>query len=1258
MSREPVQVWFSAFSKRVKLLIWLCLLHFLLQPSVLAQVIDWPTLGFSQVVTNTFTEPTCITHASDGSQRLFVLSQTGKIGIIQNGSVLPQPFLDISNRVITYGAEQGLLGLAFPPGFSTNNHFYVDYTRKPDAAIVVSRFFLSTTNANVAATNSEQVILTIQKPLSTPGITFNPTYDNHNAGQLAFGPDGYLYIGAGDGGSENDPMNKGQATNTMLGKLLRIDVESGASPYAVPPGNPFVSRNGYDPEIWALGLRNPWRFSFDDLTGDLYIADVGENKYEEVDFQPAGSSGGQNYGWRIMEGDSNFFVPFGFTNFASLTLPVAVYSHASLPTFGEAAIIGGYVYRGPSQPRMNGMYFFGDFITGWMWGLIRSGTNWQDQILYSPGFPGEVPNTNCISTFGEDDQGDLYVADYYAGKIYEIQDTLQVWTPVFSPAGGTINSNTVIVTCLTTNAEIHYTTNGVAPTLSDPIVASGGNIVVTAGFTNMACAFRSDLSPSRVASAIYALQVGTPVFTPPAGSIPSNTLVSLSTVTPGAAIYYTTNGTIPTTNSALYLGPLILSGGTTVEAIGVASGYNNSSVVTASYSASQTATPVFTPTSGPITNATSISMSCTTPNAIIYYTLDGSMPTISSAIYSSPVMINGGTTLNAFAMATNYVNSSIRSTFYQLIQTATPVFNPSSGPITNGTPIAITCATPASTIYYTLDGSIPTTGSSVYAGPVPIEGGTTLSAFATANQFSNSLVQSTMYQWALTATPMFNPSSGPLTNGVSIEITCATPGSVIYYTTDGTTPTTNSSVYSGYLTMNESNGGMTLNALATANGWANSPVQGTYYGLLSPVGTVVTTFAGGPTAGFTNGFLAFAKFSNPQGICLDQYGNFYVADTGNNVIRKISPAGNVTTVAGSGVAGSELGTGTNAQFSAPSSVIADNVGNVYVADGNNENNVYKIDTNETVTFYANIRTNCNCLPSLWQLAIDTAGNVYVGSWATVQEIATNRTVMELGGPGCGCDGWGGNVGPCVYSVTNVFAATSTGFWGVYPDGDTELLVGGTNLFSDGASQQAGFYGLQDVIVDASTNFYLTDTIYIRKINSAGWVNTMAGTGVAGYKNGIGSVAQFNDADQLCMDTNGNIYVADAGNNCIREISPDTAGIGIPDWWQLKYFGYVGINPDEDPDNTGMTAYEDFWAGLNPTNPASVFKVVNATVANGTLQINWTSVLGKNYTVQSSTNLINWNSLGTLIPGNGSVLSFTNSIPSTNDQQFYRIVVDF
>ena len=230
--------------------------------------VDLPTLGFNLTVTNLFSSPTHIANAGDGNGRLFIAEQGGFVRIIQGSNVFAQPFIDLTDRVMA-GGERGLFCLAFPPGYTNKGYFYVNYTRKPDGATVVSRFLL-TGDPNIADASTEQIILVVSQP-----------YANHNGGQIAFGPDGYFYIGMGDGGFAHrcapDPNNNAQNPRSLLGKLLRINVESGAMPYAVPTNNPFVGNTNYLPEIWALGLRNPWRFSFDRLTGDLYIGDVGHS---------------------------------------------------------------------------------------------------------------------------------------------------------------------------------------------------------------------------------------------------------------------------------------------------------------------------------------------------------------------------------------------------------------------------------------------------------------------------------------------------------------------------------------------------------------------------------------------------------------------------------------------------------------------------------------------------------------------------------------------------------------------------------------------------------------------------------------------------------------------------------------------------------------------------------------------------------------------------------------------------------------------
>ncbi len=332
--------------------------------------------------------PVAITHAGDGSGRLFVAEQGGLIRILSSGVVAPVPFLDISNLVTPAGGEQGLLGLAFPPGFNVRRSFYVNYTNRTGVGNTVIARFNLTADANRGDPASRQELMNIVQPFA-----------NHNGGQLAFGPDGHLYIGTGDGGSGGDPLGNGQSLATLLGKLLRIDVLSGVTPYAIPAGNPFGN------EIWAYGLRNPWRFSFDRQTGDLYLADVGQDLVEEVDFQPAGMGAGANYGWNVMEGSRCFGSPI--CSSAGLTLPVAEYLHGS----GDCSVTGGYVYRG-AIAALQGIYFYGDFCSGRIWGLRRTGTAFETALL--------TDTTLSISTFGEDEAGELYVADYATGDIYRV----------------------------------------------------------------------------------------------------------------------------------------------------------------------------------------------------------------------------------------------------------------------------------------------------------------------------------------------------------------------------------------------------------------------------------------------------------------------------------------------------------------------------------------------------------------------------------------------------------------------------------------------------------------------------------------------------------------------------------------------------------------------------------------------------------------------------------------------------------------------
>ncbi len=305
-----------------------------------------------EIIASGFDKPIQVTHAGDGSGRLFVVEQTGRIKIIQGGTVLPTPFLDASGLIACCG-EQGLLGLAFHPDYADNGFLYLNFSRASDGATMIVRYQVSTGDPDRADPGSAMTLLTVNQP-----------YGNHNGGQLLFSPrDNYLYIGMGDGGSGGDPLDHAQNIETLLGTMLRLDVDGG-TPYAIPPDNPYVGREGRD-EIWAIGLRNPWRFSFDrgqeigDLNiGDLYIGDVGQNEWEEIDFQAAGTSSGTNFGWRCMEGthDYNFS---GDCATANLTGPIAEYSHDE-----GRSVTGGFVYRGLLYPALQGRYFYADYVSG------------------------------------------------------------------------------------------------------------------------------------------------------------------------------------------------------------------------------------------------------------------------------------------------------------------------------------------------------------------------------------------------------------------------------------------------------------------------------------------------------------------------------------------------------------------------------------------------------------------------------------------------------------------------------------------------------------------------------------------------------------------------------------------------------------------------------------------------------------------------------------------------------------------------------
>lgn len=361
-----------------------------------------------------FSSPVGIYNAGGTDDRLFVIEQAGFIRIVRpNGAVDATPFLDITGRVES-GGETGLLGLAFHPDYASTGYLYVNYTATVGAALVtrISRFSV-TANPDIADPTSEAILFTVTQPFA-----------NHNAGDIHFGPDGYLYVPLGDGGSGGDPNNNAQTVTTLLGKITRIDVDSssgtapdcvgdGTGDYTVPPANPLVDGPGNTcDEIWAIGLRNPWRSSFDRATDDFYIADVGQNNWEEIDVQPAGDPGGENYGWRCYEAAHAYDLSAGCRPIGNYTSPVYAYSHGA----GDCSVIGGYVYRGALYPAMAGHYLMTDLCTGTFRDVIPDGAGGWTATEHS-----ELPSTSSYVSFGEDVAGELYIVNINDGNLYQVQ---------------------------------------------------------------------------------------------------------------------------------------------------------------------------------------------------------------------------------------------------------------------------------------------------------------------------------------------------------------------------------------------------------------------------------------------------------------------------------------------------------------------------------------------------------------------------------------------------------------------------------------------------------------------------------------------------------------------------------------------------------------------------------------------------------------------------------------------------------------------
>jgi hypothetical protein len=392
----------------------------LLTAGLVASAAAGQTIGLELLALG-LSSPTHVTPAGDGSGRLFITERAGTIRIFDGAQLLATPFLDITTLVSCCTGEQGMFSTAFHPDYETNGFFYVSYTDN-DGDTVIERYTVSG-NPNVADPASGLLILAVDQP-----------FPAHNNGQIAFGPDGYLYIGMGDGGGPGDPNNNGQSINTLLGKILRVDVDSG-TPYTIPLDNPYVGIPGED-EIWAIGLRNPWRFSFDRLTGDLFIGDVGELRFEEINFQPASSGGCENYGWRLMEANVCFNpatncspgVPTGCNPTGALTLPILFYAHQSNPC---DSVTGGFRYRGTEVPAIAGMYLYADYCRGQIFGAQPIQGSGEDVEISGAAWPDVEWTTTLLldapfflPSFGEDENGELYVLEASpGGKLYKIVST-------------------------------------------------------------------------------------------------------------------------------------------------------------------------------------------------------------------------------------------------------------------------------------------------------------------------------------------------------------------------------------------------------------------------------------------------------------------------------------------------------------------------------------------------------------------------------------------------------------------------------------------------------------------------------------------------------------------------------------------------------------------------------------------------------------------------------------------------------------------
>lgn len=441
----------------------------LISSSLNAQTINvtpWIS-GFSSIVG---------AHWKPNDTLIYVVEQAGKIRrVSKDGQILPIDYADITSKVLS-GGERGLLGIAFHPDYSNNGYLYVNYTRKPDGNTVISRFQKGGSISDVIDPTTEKILLVVPQPFS-----------NHNGGQIQFGPDGYLYIGMGDGGSGGDPNNNSQNKKSFLGKMLRIDVNNG-DPYGIPPTNPFATNPDYLPEIWALGVRNPWRFTFDRQAGDMWIADVGQDEYEEIDFQAAGDVTGHNYGWRCYEGNEPYNTN-GCGAQSEYTFPISVITHSG----GNCSVTGGFVYRGSKNPGLKDKYIFTDYCSGNIWAITNNGGGsfTRNDITQE-----NAKIKNALVSFAEDLDGEIYLLG--SGRIYKIEETSCILEANVLSSGKTSICNgdsATLVAELNTQADIQWYKDGVpltGKTTDKLVVLEGGDYSIVATLAGN-CADTSDI---------------------------------------------------------------------------------------------------------------------------------------------------------------------------------------------------------------------------------------------------------------------------------------------------------------------------------------------------------------------------------------------------------------------------------------------------------------------------------------------------------------------------------------------------------------------------------------------------------------------------------------------------------------------------------------------------------------------------------------------------------------------------------------------